>query len=96
MSANLTTKLTTARYGTLQPQIEVRLPKGTHYRALNATLHRLAADIECATPENEGWVVTTEFFCDDRGVIALELADGTAAEAQRGMAILAQITTAAR
>ena len=79
-----------------QPQIEIRLPKGTHHRTLNAALHRLAADVELATPAAERWCVQHEAFCDDRGIVYHELADATPAEAQCGTAVLRGITARLR
>jgi hypothetical protein len=38
-----------SRYGTPEPQIALRFPKGTSYRVVKAALHRLAAEIELAT-----------------------------------------------
>ncbi len=80
-----------SRYGTPEPQIEIRLPKGASHRQLSAELHRLAAEVELATPERERWLVQTERFYDGRGRVYLELADGSAAEAERGMAVLEQV-----
>ena len=37
-----------SRYGTAEPQIEIRLPKGTSHRLVSAALHKLAADVELA------------------------------------------------
>jgi hypothetical protein len=54
-------------------------------------LHKLAAEVELATPEREGWIVQTESFYDARGRVYLELADVTPAEAERGMAFLKQL-----
>jgi hypothetical protein len=48
-----------SRYGTAEPQIEIRLPKGTSHRLVSAALHQLAADVELATPERERWIVQT-------------------------------------
>ncbi len=76
------------RYGTDEPQIEIRLPKGTSDRLVSAALHKLAADVELATPERERWLVQTESFYDARGRVYLELADATPAEVERGMAML--------
>ncbi len=87
----LTTKtltLATARYGTLAPQIELTTPKGTHYRALSAAAHRLAADIETQTPRSERWNVNIELSSDNRAYVSLELMTGSAEEAERGMALL--------
>jgi hypothetical protein len=53
-----------SRYGTAEPQIEIRLPKGTSHRLVSAALHKLAADVELATPERERWIVQTESFYD--------------------------------
>ncbi len=46
-----------SRYGTPEPQIALRFPKGTSYRVVKATLHKLAAEIELATPASERWCV---------------------------------------
>ena len=80
-----------SRYGTAEPQIEIRLPKGTSHRLVSAALHKLAADVELATPERERWIVQTESFYDARGRVYLELADATPAEAERGMAMLKKL-----
>ena len=77
-----------SRYGTPEPQIALRFPTGTSYRVVKAALHKLAADVELATPERERWIVQTESFYDARGRVYLELADATPAEAERGMAML--------
>ncbi|WP_223643756.1 hypothetical protein [Corallococcus sp. EGB] len=80
-----------SRYGSLEPQIKIRLPKGTSHRLVSAALHKLAADVELATPERERWVVQTESFYDARGRVYLELSDATPAEAERGMALLKKL-----
>ncbi len=80
-----------SRYGTAEPQIEIRLPKGTSHRLVSAALHKLAADVELATPERERWIVQTESFYDARGRVYLELADATPAEVERGMAMLRKL-----
>ena len=79
------------QYGTPEPQIEICLGKGAHYRLVSATLHKLAADVEMATPVRENWIVQTESLHDGRGRVYLELADGTPAEAERGMAMLRKL-----
>ena len=76
-----------SRYGTAEPQIELRLPKGTSHRLVSAGLHKLAADVELATPANERWCVSTDDY-NESGRVYLELADATPAEAARGMAML--------
>ena len=80
-----------SRYGTAEPQIEIRLPKGTSHRLVSAALHQLAADVELATPERERWIVQTESFYDARGRVYLELANATPAEAEREMAVLKKL-----
>jgi hypothetical protein len=79
-----------SRYGTPEPQLALRLPKGTSYRVVKAALHKLAAEIELATPASERWCVNTEDF-NDGGRVYLELADATPAEAERGMALLKKL-----
>ena len=80
-----------SRYGNAEPQIEIRLPKRTSHRLVNAAVHKLAADVELATPERERWVVQTESFYDARGRVYVELADATPAEAERGMAVFKKL-----
>lgn len=79
------------QYGTPEPQIEICLAKGAHHRLVSATLHKLAADVEMATPVRENWIVQTEKLHDGLGRVYLELADGTAHEAERGMAMLKKL-----
>jgi hypothetical protein len=64
--------------------------KGTSYRVVKAALHKLAAEIELATPAGERWCVNTEDF-NESGRVYLELADATPAEAARGMALLEEL-----
>jgi hypothetical protein len=66
-----------SRYGTPEPQIALRFPKGTSYRVVKAALHKLAAEIELATPASERWCVNTEDESES-GRVYLELADATA------------------
>ena len=77
-------------YGTPEPQIALRFPKGTSYRVVKAALHKLAADVELATPANERWCVNTEEF-NESGRVYLELAEATPAEAARGTAMLTKL-----
>src|SRR5690606_15004618 len=79
-----------SRYGTPEPQIKLHFPKGTNYRVVKAALHKLAAEIELATPASERWCVSTEDF-NESGRVYLELADATPAEAARGMALLTKL-----
>ena len=89
-SAALCVRMGTSRYGHLEPQIEVRFPRTTHYRQLGAALHLLAAAVEMGTPRSERWLVQTEGH-DSAGHVFLELGDATEAEAQRGLAVLAAV-----
>lgn len=89
--ATTTLSLAESRYGSPEPQIELRFPKGTSHRVVKAALHTLAADVELATPANERWIVHTETYYDDRGRVHLELAEATPAEAERAMALLTKL-----
>lgn len=75
---------------TPEPQIAVRFPKGTSYRVVKAALHKLAAEIELATPASERWCVNTEDESES-GRVYLELADARPAETERGMALLRKL-----
>ena len=86
-STKTTVSLGESRYGSPQPQIEIRMARGTSPRILNATLHKLAAEIELATPAREQWVVIIE-DCIVGGRVYLELDKATTAEAERAMAML--------
>jgi hypothetical protein len=83
-----------SRNGYPEPQIEVRVPKGTHHRTLKAALYRLAADVEvatAATPAKEAWIVQVDATSDERGRIYLELMDATEQEAKRALALLRSV-----
>lgn len=69
----------------MQPSISVRARQSTH-RQLMAVLYRIAADVELATPPNEGWTVQI-----DAGRVYLELATNNDDEANRGIAILRKV-----
>lgn len=79
-----------------EPQIEIRLPKGSHHRLVSAELHKLAAKVELATEPGEGWIVQTEAFYDGHGRVYLELLHGTPGETERAMAVLRQVATSKR
>lgn len=79
-----------SRYGNPEPQIALRFPKGTHFLVVKAALHKLAAEIELATPASESWIVQAEDY-NESGRVYLELADATPAEAERGMALLTKL-----
>jgi hypothetical protein len=89
--ATITASMVISRYGNPEPQIEVRIPKGTNFRRLHAALHLLAAEVELATPAGEAWIIQTDATSDERGRLYLELADATEAEAKRGLALLQRI-----
>lgn len=82
--------LRSSRYGTPMPTLEVRLPRGAHFRQLHITLHLLAAAVEQATPARERWLVQLEGH-DSLGFVYLELLDGSDTEAQRGLALLRSV-----
>jgi hypothetical protein len=94
--ATMTIRQGEAQYGTPEPQIEIRFPKGAHHRQVSAAIHKLAAEVELATPEHERWVVETEALYEGRGRVYLELADGTPHEAERGMAMLKKLVVQSR
>ncbi|ATB45928.1 hypothetical protein [Corallococcus macrosporus] len=88
-NANLSVILAKSRYGTLQPQLDVVLPKGTPHRHLRAALHAYSADLELRTPATERWIIQSECLdAPTHGRIHLELAEGDEAEAMRGMMLL--------
>ena len=90
-NVTMTVSLAQSKYGTPQPQIEICVSKGTHFRKLDAALHALAAEVELATPVSETWVVEIEAFFDDRGRVHLELAKGDDSETERGLALLRRV-----
>lgn len=91
-NATLTAGQVQSRWGnTPEPEIEVRYPRGTSFRRLHAALHLVAAEVETATPAGERWCVQTEGTSDERGRVYLELADGTQAEAKRGLELLRKV-----
>ncbi|MGE5785257.1 MAG: hypothetical protein ACM3ZE_11735, partial [Myxococcales bacterium] len=64
------------------------------YRYTKAVLHHLAATIELATPASESWCVEIARLSDVTGTVAIELIQGTPAEAARAMALLQQVASA--
>ncbi len=78
------------RYGSPEPQVAQRFPKGTHYRVVKAALHKLTAKIELATPAGESWCVQVDDYSES-GRVYLELADAMPAETARGMAMLQKL-----
>jgi hypothetical protein len=88
-ATTLNVSLGTSRFGLPEPQILVRVPRSAPRRQLSVALHRLAADIEAATPDRERWLVNISIGDDDRdGRVYLELMDANDAEAERGLAVL--------
>lgn len=88
---NIVVAILASRFGNPEPQLEIQMPPGSLYRAVNAELHKLAAMLELATPAGERWVVRTEAFYDARGRVYLELHEGSPAEVTRAMATLKRI-----
>jgi hypothetical protein len=76
--------VTPSTYGTPEPGIEARFPKGTHFRVAKAAIYAIAAAVELATAKGEKWCVTVEAH-ESGGRVFLELLDGTPAEASRGI-----------
>jgi hypothetical protein len=86
-----------SRHGNPEPQIAVRMPRGTRQRAIMAELHKLAAEVELATPDREGWCVYLEPLHSVRspgGRIYLELVDATRAEAELAREVLSRVVAA--
>ncbi len=84
-----------SQYGHPEPRIELRLERGTNFRKLQAALHLLAAAVELATPEAEGWIAhMVTASADDAGWVYLELLKATDDEAQRGIAVLQSVSLA--
>lgn len=83
-----TAKIGTSKYGNNQVEIEIDnrgelgLTMNKEYRKLRAALHKIAAAVELATPDNEGWCVTVE---DTR--VVLELIEASTAEAKRALVV---------
>jgi hypothetical protein len=93
MQANATISVSVAHssFGTPQPEIAVRYPRGTHFRAVRAALFALAARVENATPRTESWVVEVDAGGDLSGRVYLDLVDADEAETQRGLAVLREV-----
>ncbi len=86
--------LARSQYGHPEPRIEVRFQRGTSFRRIHAALHLLAAAVELATPEAEGWIAQmVAASADDAGWVYLELLHASDDEAQRGLAVLQRVTT---
>jgi hypothetical protein len=90
-TCTITAELGTSRYGSPQPQLTVRTPKGTHWRQLRAVLFTLAAEAELATPASEHWIVQIDDAGNEVGYVYIELSGGSDAEAKRGLALLKRI-----
>ena len=90
-NVKMTVSLAHSKYGTPEPKIEICVPRGTHYRKLDAALHALAAEVELATPVNETWAVQIEAFFNDRGRVYLELVKADNGETERGLALLRRV-----
>ena len=84
--------LARSQYGHPEPRIEVKFARGTSFRRIHAALHLLAAAVELATPEAEGWIAQMVAAADDTGWVYLELLHATDDEAQRGLAVLQHVT----
>ena len=65
-----------------------------HWRKVAASLHRLAAAVLEATPDQEKWCVVVDFYADQEGRVYLETMTGERPEADRGMAVLDKVAKA--
>lgn len=84
-------KTTTAKTTTVianVPQISLHCPKGTNQRVVNAELHKLAAEIELATPEDERWLVRVD---TQNNRVYLELFIASRDEIECGLTILRKV-----
>lgn len=90
-NATISVSVAHSRFGTPQPQIAVRYPRGTHFRTVRAALLAQAARVEKATPGTESWVVEVDAGGDLTGRVYLELVDADEAETQRGLALLREV-----
>lgn len=94
LGAVLEVRLDRSRFGCRTPSLEVRLPRGVHFRQLHVALHQLAALAEASTPHSERWCIQTERLSDGLGYVFLELTHDTDSEAQRGLALLEAVRAA--
>ena len=87
--------LARSQYGHPEPRIEVKFARGTSFRRIHAALHLLAAAVELATPEAEGWIaqMVAASADNDAGWVYLELLHASDDEAQRALAVLQRVTT---
>ena len=82
------------RYACLRPQITARFPAEARLRVARATVLRLAAEVELATPEHESWCVSIEEARDPDRLwyrVVIETGDGTPAEAARAITVLERV-----
>ncbi|MFB1485155.1 hypothetical protein [Corallococcus sp. RDP092CA] len=78
--------------GAPQPQLDIIVPRDSNPRRLSGTLLAFAANLELNTPARERWTVKTERVQEpNHGRVYLELAEGDAAEAKRGMMLLGRL-----
>jgi hypothetical protein len=55
---------------------------------VRASILKAAAELELKTAPNEAWVIQFDFPSNTEARIYLELADGSTAEAERGLGLL--------
>ena len=82
-----TATLVTSQYNNPQPQIEMKFPKGTSHRIINAEIYKLAAEIESASISEQWVVVPDPHVCK----VYLELMYATEREANAAMVMLDKI-----
>ena len=85
----LSIETVTNEYGLPEPSIRIELSPETHWRFVKAGMHLVAARVELLSVA-ERWCVQTRTndSYDYMGRVYLELADGTPAECERGLAVL--------
>lgn len=85
----ITVSLGKGEFGTEQPRIDISTT-GETYRALSATVHRIAAEIEMAARESDLWSV--DMTAGDRaGRVWLDLARGDNSEIKRAMDVMREV-----
>lgn len=90
-NATINVSVAHSRYETPQPQVELRYPRGTHYRVVRAALYALASELESATSVRDRWVIEVDAFGDERGRVFLDLIQGSEPEVERGLALLRKV-----
>jgi len=84
--------LGTSSEGKPEPRIDFHMPAGVEYGTAMTWIEKVSGAVELATPNGERWEIYLGYFREfSSGRVLLELAEGTAAEAERAMAILRSV-----